>query len=73
MVDADSFGNIIDVAYNFCQRCFGIQAPIGAQKSYVEVDADDAIRFATDKKKFQRFVTDTELVAILDTGDQPGT
>ena len=37
------------------------------------IDPDDAIRFATDKKKFQRFVTDTELVAILDTGDQAGT
>jgi len=31
-----------------------------------EIDADDAIRYATDKKKFQRFVTDTELVEILD-------
>ncbi len=28
-----------------------------------EIDPDDAIRFATDKKKFQRFVTDTEIVA----------
>ena len=31
-----------------------------------EIDADDAIRYASDKKKFQRFVTDTELVEILD-------
>lgn len=31
-----------------------------------QVDADDAIRFANDKKKFQRFVTDTEMVQVLD-------
>ena len=31
-----------------------------------EIDADDAIRYATDKKKFQRFVTDTEMVPTLD-------
>jgi twitching motility protein PilT len=36
------------------------------------IDPDDAIRFAADKKKFQRFVTDTNLVPILETGDQPG-
>ena len=35
-----------------------------------EIDPDDAIRFAVDKKKFQRFVTDTDLVPILDIGDQ---
>ncbi len=35
-----------------------------------EVDPDDAIRFANEKKKFQRFVTDTDLVPILDIGDQ---
>ncbi len=35
-----------------------------------EIDPDDAIRFANDKKKFQRFVTDTDLVPILDIGDQ---
>jgi twitching motility protein PilT len=35
-----------------------------------EVDPDDAIRFATDKKKFQRFVTNTDLVPIIDIGDQ---
>ena len=33
-----------------------------------EIDADDAIRFATDKRKFQRYITDTDLVPILDTG-----
>ena len=32
------------------------------------IDPDDAIRFATDKKKFQRFVTDTEIVRVLDAG-----
>jgi twitching motility protein PilT len=31
-----------------------------------QIDADDAIRFASDKKKFQRFVTDTEMVPTLD-------
>jgi len=35
-----------------------------------EIDPDDAIRFAVDKKKFQRFVTDTDLVPLLDIGDQ---
>jgi twitching motility protein PilT len=35
-----------------------------------EIDPDDAIRFANDKKKFQRFVTDTDLVPVLDVGDQ---
>ncbi|NNF40622.1 MAG: PilT/PilU family type 4a pilus ATPase [Woeseiaceae bacterium] len=33
-----------------------------------EIDPDDAIRYAADKKKFQRFVTDTEIVAALDIG-----
>jgi twitching motility protein PilT len=37
-----------------------------------EVDPDDAIRFATDKKKFQRFVTDTELFPALDIGEESG-
>ena len=32
-----------------------------------QIDPDDAFRFATDKKKFMRFVTDTELVHVLDT------
>ena len=35
-----------------------------------EVDPDDAIRFANEKKKFQRFVTNTDMVPILDIGDQ---
>ena len=34
-----------------------------------EIDPDDAIRFANDKKKFQRFVTDTDLIPIIDIGD----
>lgn len=33
-----------------------------------EIDPDDAIRFANDKKKFQRFVTNTDMVQILDPG-----
>ncbi|MEJ2256650.1 MAG: PilT/PilU family type 4a pilus ATPase [Woeseiaceae bacterium] len=35
-----------------------------------EIDPDDAIRYATDKKKFQRYVTDTDLVPTLEMGDQ---
>lgn len=35
-----------------------------------EIDADDAIRFATDKKKFQRYVTDSDMVPVLDMGDE---
>ena len=31
-----------------------------------EIDPDDAIRFATDKKKFQRFITDTGIVPMMD-------
>ena len=34
-----------------------------------EIDPDDAIRFAGDKSKFQRFVTNTDMVQILDTGE----
>ncbi len=34
-----------------------------------EIDPDDAIRFANDKKKFQRFVTDTDLIPIIDIGN----
>jgi twitching motility protein PilT len=34
-----------------------------------EVDPDDAIRYANDKKKFQRFVTDTDLFPTIDIGD----
>jgi twitching motility protein PilT len=36
-----------------------------------EIDPDDAIRFANDKKKFQRFVTDTDMVPIMDIGNEP--
>ena len=36
-----------------------------------EIDADDAIRFANDKKKFRRYITDPDLVPMLDVGDQP--
>jgi len=35
-----------------------------------EIDPDDAIRFANDKKKFQRFVTDTDMLPIIDIGDE---
>jgi twitching motility protein PilT len=35
-----------------------------------EIDPDDAIRFANEKKNFQRFVTDTDLVPVLDIGDE---
>ena len=34
-----------------------------------EIDPDDAIRFATDKRKFQRYVTDTDIVPILAAGE----
>jgi len=33
-----------------------------------EIDPDDAIRFAADKKKFQRFITDTDIVPMIDVG-----
>ena len=32
------------------------------------IDPDDAYRFANDKKKFQRFVTNTNIVPKLDIG-----
>ena len=35
-----------------------------------EVDADDAIRFAQEKRKFQRFVTDTDMFPTIDIGEQ---
>lgn len=35
-----------------------------------EIDPDDAIRFANDKQKFKRFVTDTDLVPVLDIGNE---
>lgn len=34
-----------------------------------EVDPDDAVRYALDKKKFQRFVTDTSILHALDPED----
>ena len=33
-----------------------------------EIDPNDAIRFANDKKKFQRFITDTDVVPMIDVG-----
>ena len=33
-----------------------------------EVDPDDAYRFANDKQKFQRYVTNTDLVPLVDLG-----
>jgi len=35
-----------------------------------EIDPDDAIRFANDKKKFQRYITDTDLVPIIETANE---
>ena len=35
-----------------------------------EIDPDDAIRFANDKKKFHRFVTDTDMVPTIEVSDQ---
>jgi twitching motility protein PilT len=36
-----------------------------------EVDPDDAYRFANDKRKFARFVTDRDLIPMIDiTGTQ---
>ncbi|MBT8083379.1 MAG: PilT/PilU family type 4a pilus ATPase [Gammaproteobacteria bacterium] len=37
-----------------------------------EIDPDDAIRFANEKKKFQRFVTDTGLLPAIDPGGAAG-
>jgi twitching motility protein PilT len=31
-----------------------------------QIDPDDAFRFANDKRKFSRFVTDTSLVPVLE-------
>jgi twitching motility protein PilT len=36
-----------------------------------EIDPDDAYRFASDKKKFVRFVTDTSILPKLDLDDLP--
>ena len=33
-----------------------------------EVDPDDAFRYASDKKRFQRFVTDSSILPVLDDG-----
>jgi twitching motility protein PilT len=33
-----------------------------------EIDPDDAYRFANDKRKFQRYVTNTDLVPLIDIG-----
>ena len=35
-----------------------------------EIDPDDAFRFALDKKKFQRFVTDTSILPTIDTAQE---
>jgi twitching motility protein PilT len=35
-----------------------------------EIDPDDAIRFASDKKKFERYVTNTDLVPIMEIGEE---
>ncbi len=35
-----------------------------------QIDPDDAIRFANDKRKFQRYITDTDMVPILKTGEE---
>jgi twitching motility protein PilT len=35
-----------------------------------EIDPDDAVRYANDKSKFQRYVTDTSLVPVIDIGDE---
>lgn len=34
-----------------------------------EIDPDDAFRYASDKKKFQRFVTDTSILPVLDSNE----
>ena len=38
-----------------------------------EVDPDDAFRFTQDKKRFQRFVTDSSVLPVLDEGAQAQT
>jgi len=35
-----------------------------------QIDPDDAIRFANEKKKFQRYVTDTDIVPTIEVSDQ---
>jgi len=34
-----------------------------------EIDPDDAIRYANEKKKFQRLVTNTDMFPTIDIGD----
>jgi twitching motility protein PilT len=36
-----------------------------------EIDPDDAIRFASEKKKFHRYVTNTDLVPTIDLSEKP--
>jgi twitching motility protein PilT len=36
-----------------------------------QVDPDDAFRFALDKRRFQKFVTDSTILPVLDDGSQP--
>jgi len=36
-----------------------------------EIDPDDAIRYAAEKKKFHRYVTNTDLVPTIDLSDKP--
>ena len=38
-----------------------------------EIDPDDAFRFATEKKKFIRYLTDTDLVQSEEFGDNGET
>ena len=50
-------------------REFGMQLMDSALLEGIEakeIDPDDAFRFANDKRKFQRYVTDSSLVPILD-------
>jgi twitching motility protein PilT len=35
-----------------------------------QVDPDDAYRYANDRKKFERFVTDTTVLASIETARQ---
>ena len=37
-----------------------------------QIDPDDAYRFANDKKKFQRFLTNTDLMPLMEVGAGPG-
>jgi twitching motility protein PilT len=36
------------------------------------IDPDDAYRYATDRKKFERFVTDTTVLPSMEIGQQGG-